>query len=1104
MQRTIRLHRSPLRAARQLGHIVLGSVLLLGLCSMVFVGAAHAQDEHPVSGTVTDANQGVPLPGVNVRVVGTQTGTATNEDGQYELTAPSEDATLRFSFIGYETQTVDIQGRSTIDVTMTPETLTGEEVVVVGYSEQRRADLTGSVQVVDAENLEQLPGGQISNKLQGNAAGVSVISSGQPGQDPQIRIRGINTFGNNTPLFVVDGVTTQSINNLNPDNIASIQVLKDASAAVYGARAANGVVIIETKQGDEDLSVQLSSSVGISRQPDETPWDIANPRQNAKIEQLAQCNSNRNNPNFSGPNHPQYSFPNGCSGGVELPNYILPTGADQVDESNYFVIPNYTDASQLSNFNQIVRANKSGTNWFDAINRTGTVTNTDLTVSGGGEDGSYLLSAGYRNEEGTLMRTYLERFSFRVNTTYNVTDNIRIGENASYTAETNFLSNELTEGSAIGMAMRAKPIIPVRDIRGNFGGTAGGGLGNASNPVAIRKRTRNDETLDKRLFGNVFAEVSFLNDFRFRTLIGGSVESGYNETFQFPTYELSENNTLNQLSETSYNNLDWTWSNTVNYNSTFGESHNVSALAGVEWKQDINRFEFASVQEFFSFDETFINLSNGTGTRQVNSGKTIVTLASQFGKVDYNYKNRYFLGASVRRDGSSRFLNNRYGVFPSGSAGWRVTEESFMEGVLPWLTDLKIRGSYGILGNQLNVAPNNAYTLFASEQFAYNISGDNASAAQGFAASRIGNPDAQWEEQTNINVGVDLAVLDGQLEATVDYYQKNIDGLLFNPELPAPAGQAAAPFVNIASMENSGIDASVRAQVEIGDLQIDGSINVTSYNNTITKVSDAANSFSEESRRFNAQNIVRNEVGHEASSFYGFQVIGFWSSEEEVQNANQEAQQATGDPEAVYQTDAAPGRFRYKDVNGDGQITPDDRTFLGSPNPNFTSGLNLNFRYNGWNLSMSLYGSQGGDVWNQVKWWTDFRSGFAGAKSVEALEESWKPGQDNSGATVPIQETQRTASTNQVPNSYFVEDADYLRVRNVQLGYALPSRLVQQVGAQRVRLYVQGSNLFTFTNYSNPEPEIGGSDATDATSFGIDEGAYPTPRQYRVGVDLTF
>jgi len=274
---------------------------------------------------------------------------------------------------------------------------------------------------------------------------------------------------------------------------------------------------------------------------------------------------------------------------------------------------------------------------------------------------------------------------------------------------------------------------------------------------------------------------------------------------------------------------------------------------------------------------------------------------------------------------------------------------------------------------------------------------------------------------------------------------------------------------------------------------------VTSYNNTITKVSDAADAFSSESRRFNAQNIVRNEVGHEVSSFYGFQVAGLWQSRDAIDQANQNA------PSGTYQTDAAPGRFRYKDINGDGEITPEDRTFLGSPNPNFTSGLNLSFQYSNWSLRMSFYGSQGADAWNQTKWWTDFRSGgFAGAASVEALEDSWKPGQDNSDATIPIQEIQRTVSTNQVPNSYFVEDADYLRVRNLQLGYTLPSSLVQRVGTQQVRLYVQGSNLFTLTNYSNPEPEIGGSDAQDATSFGIDEGAYPTPRQYRFGVNLSF
>jgi TonB-linked SusC/RagA family outer membrane protein len=1076
-------------------------LLLFMLC-----GTAYAQeDSFTVSGTVVDSTSGQSLPGVNVQVVGTTIGTATDIDGQYALEAPSADATLQFSFVGYETETIDIQGRSTIDVFMQPSTLTGEEVVVVGYSEQRRADLTGSVQVVDTEDLAQLPSGQITEKLQGNAAGVSVISSGQPGQDPQIRIRGINTFGNNTPLFVVDGVSTQSINDLNPDNIASIQVLKDASAAsIYGARASNGVVIIETKQGEGDLNVQLSTSVGLSQQPDETPWNIASPQQHAQLEQLAQCNSNRNNPDFAGPSHPQYAFPNGCDGPAELPSYILPAGSDDVDESTYFVIPEYTDPAQLGNFTQIVQANQEGTRWFDEIMRTGVVTNTDLTVSGGNEQGSYLLSAGYRNEEGTMRRTYLERYSLRVNTTYNVSDNIRVGENLSYTAETNFLSDELVEGSAIGMAMRALPIIPVRDIQGNFGGTAGGGLGNASNPVAQRERTRNNENLSKRLFGNVFAEVTFLEDFRARTLIGGSIQSGFFETFQFPTYELSENNTRNALSETTINNIDWTWTNTVNYSNTFSGNHNVSALAGVEWKKQVDRFETAGVQSFFSFDEAFVNLSNGTGTRSVSSGKTIVTLASQFGKVDYNYSNRYFVSASIRRDGSSRFLRSRYGIFPSGSVGWRLTDEPFMEGVFPWLTDLKFRASYGILGNQLNVAPNNAFTLFGSEQFAYNISGDNASTAQGFSATRIGNPSAKWEEQTNVNVGVDLAVIDGRVEATIDYYRKDIEGLLFNPELPAPAGQAAVPFVNIASMNNSGIDASLRTEVSVGDLQIRGSINVTSYNNEITKVSDAADAFSAEDRRFNASNIVRNEVGQEVSSFYGFQVIGFWQDEEEVDQANFQAQEATGNTDAIYQTDAAPGRFRYADLNGDNQITPEDRTFLGSPHPNFTSGLNLSFRYSNWDLRMSFYGSQGADVWNQTKWWTHFRSGFQGAKSVAALEDSWKPGQDNANATVPIQETQRTVSTNQVPNSFFVEDADYIRLRNLQLGYTLPSNLVQRVGAQQVQLYIQGSNLLTFTNYSNPEPEIGGDTAQDAVTYGIDEGAYPTPRQYRLGVTLSF
>lgn len=1070
----------------------MGSVIASVLLLFAIGSPVHAQDVFTVSGTVTDSLAGGALPGANIQVVGTQIGTVTNTDGQYSLDVPSEDATLQFSFVGYESQQVPVQGRSTINVALEPATLTGTEVVVVGYSTQQRRDLTGSVEVVNTEDLARISEAQISDQLQGMASGVNVISSGQPGRDPQIRIRGINTFGNNTPLYVVDGVTTQSINDLNPNDIESIQVLKDASAAsIYGARASNGVIIIETKQGAGDITVQLNTYAGVSKQPDETnPWDMLDPQGRAELEWLAFRNSGLT------PSDPQY----GDGEQPRLPDFILPTGAMEgdpgTDPSEYFVNPFYTDPAQLQTFNQIVRANKEGTDWFDEIMRTAPMTKSDLTVSGGSQQGSYLFSAGYVNQEGTMLRTGLERYSLRANTSFNVNDHIRIGENLSYTVEENLLASELTEGGGIGMAMRARPIVPVRDIMGNWAGSAGGGLGNPSNPVAIRERTRNNQTSDKRLFGNIFAEVNFLSDFTFRTTFGGSINSGFISTFVFPTYEDSENNSRNALSETAWNNFDWTLSNTLNYNTTFGENHNVAVLAGTEWLKTKNRFETAGVESFFSFDPNFVNLANGSGTKTVDSGVTVTSLVSQFGKIDYNYAGRYFLSGTLRRDGSSKFLDDRYGLFPAFSAGWRISEEPFMDGVFSWLTDLKFRAGWGVMGNQLNVTANNAFTLFGSRNFAYDITGSNTSPALGFVASQIGAPGARWERDEALNIGVDIAVLSGQLEATIDYYQKDIEDLLFNPELPATAGRAAPPFINVASMRNTGVDASLRGQTEVGGVQVSGGLNFTSYNNEITGIAEGFDSFSEEDRRFNASNIVRNEVGQEMSSYYGYQIVGFWQNQGEIDEAN------AGAPSGTYQTAAAPGRFRYEDINGDGQITADDRTFLGSPNPDFTYGINLNLAYSGWDLGMSLFGSQGAQVWNQVKWWTDFFSGFNGAKARVALEDSWTP--DNPDAEAPIQETERTFSTNQVPNSYFVENASYLRIQSLQLGYTLPSRWIERFGAQRLRVYVQASNLYTFTGYSNPEPEIGGSNPEDVTSFGIDEGSFPTPRQFLGGVNLTF
>jgi TonB-linked SusC/RagA family outer membrane protein len=1083
-------------AARRAATGAIVSLLLL----FFVAGTAHAQD-FTVSGTVVDSINGESLPGVNVQVVGTTIGTATNAQGRFELQIPSENETLQFSFVGYQTKRVPVQGQSELRVQLTSQTLTGSEIVVVGYSTQQRQDLTGSVDVVDVADMTEIPATQVTEQLQGQASGVTVVSSGQPGEEPQINIRGFNTFGNNQPLYVVDGIPTQNISDLNAADIESLQVLKDAGAAsIYGARAANGVIVITTKKGRGDLTVQFSSYAGIQSPPDQTnPWNILSPQGMADLRWMALRNSGVENPS---------SALYGSGETPVLPDFLQPAGASEGDPGtspeDYFVVPFYTDPSLLNSFNRIVRANKAGTDYYDQIFDNAPMTKNDLSISGGGEMGNYLLSLGYLNQQGTLMRTNLERYTIRANTQFNITDNVRIGENISYTLSDNQQSGTLVEGSAIGMAFRQQPIIPVRDIMGNWAGSFGPDLGNAENPVAIRERTRNNDNENKRLFGNVFVEVDFLDDFRFRSNFGGDYNSGFFHFFVFPTYEASENATTNQYGEGSFNNRSWTFSNTLTYQNTFLDKHDVELLAGAEAVEERTQFVQGTVQDFFSFDPNFTSLNTGSGTRTNTSSATETALFSLIGRLDYAFANKYLVSFTVRRDGSSKFTRNRYGLFPAATAGWRISEESFMDDI-SWLTDLKLRGGYGVMGNQLNVDLNNPYTLFGGNQSNtfYDIRGTNSSIAQGFSRQRIGNPNAKWERNVNLNVGFDAAVFDGQLEATFDYYEKNIEDLLFNPELPGTSGGAAPPFVNVASMRNNGFDFSLRGQTTLfEELQVSIGGNVTSYNNEVVRLAEGFDSFSAQSRRFSGSNIIRNEVGQPVSSYYGYQIVGFWNDDEEIDVANIQAQEATGNDNAVFQTDAGLGRFRYADIDGDGQITPDDRTFLGSPNPDFTYGLNMSMAYRNWDFNLSLYGVQGNEIWNQVKWWTDFFPSFNGAKSETALNDSWT--RDNPDATAPIQENRGSFSTNQVPNSYYVEDGSYLRVRNIQLGYTLPTRLVDPVGMQRLRLYVQAANVLTITGYSGIDPEIGAGSDGNSTAFGIDEGAFAAPRKLLVGVNLTF
>jgi TonB-linked SusC/RagA family outer membrane protein len=1050
------------------------------------------EDEILVTGVVIDTESGMPVPSANVIEKGTSNGVLTNFDGEFSIEVPPQ-ATLVFSYIGYANNEIQVDGRTEIEVSLEPKAAALQEVVVVGYGTQRKVDLTGAVSVVDMESMNRQPSPQVSEQLQGQASGVTVTSSGQPGEPPQVRIRGINTFGDSSPLYVVDGVPAQDINYLNPNDIASMQVLKDAgSASIYGARAANGVIIITTKKGTGDLEVNYSGYYGTQMVPEGNVYDILSPQEHADLRWAAMENTN--------PGEPITDRQYGSGAEPTLPYYILPGGASEgeVDESTYYVDPYYTESGAVNGFNQIIRANQQGTNWFQEIFSNAPIMNHNISVSQGGEKGNFLFSLNYMDQEGTLINTFYERYTARVNSQFNITDNFRVGENISYALTTDNRISVIGE-NPINHAYRSQPIIPVYDIAGNFAGTQAPSLGNSQNAVAILERNRNNFSKTSRIFGNIFAELNFLEKFTARTSFGGSYSNTNGQVFAYPTYENAENTTYNQLTENAFTGYNWTWSNTLQYQNIFNDLHNVTVLVGTEAYH--NQFETVSAltQGYYSFDPDYVNLSTGSGT-QTNSGfYTEDALFSVFGRLDYTFNDRYLLGATIRRDATSRFTNPRHGWFPAVSAGWRISEEAFMDDV-SWVDELKLRGGYGVMGNQNNVDPANAFTTYGASRVSsyYDINGTNNSIVEGFLRSRIGNPNASWEKNINANIGIDANLFNSKLQISADYYRKDVVDLLYNPELTATAGVSTAPYVNIAEMKNSGLDLSATAFFDFtSELKMNTTLTFTTFENEIVNIADGVSYFDQEARRFNGSSIVRNAVGHSVGQFHGYNIVGFWNSQEEVDAANQEAQNALNSPDAEYQSDIGVGRFRYEDINGDGVITSDDRTFLGNPNPDFSGGLNLEFTYKNWDLSAFLYGVYGNDIWNQVKWWHDFYSSFNGAKSYTALYDSWTP--TNQNASAPIQETGGSFSTANVPNSYFVEDGSYLRLKNIQLGYNLPTKILDKVGLDRLRLYVQGANLFTITNYSGVDPELTGS----ATAFGIDEGAYPTPKQIILGVNLS-
>lgn len=1036
----------------------------------------YAAAQMKTTGRVVD-NDKAAVPGATLRVKGAGNGTQTNAAGNFSLDAKPGD-TLVVSFIGFLTQSIRINNTAPLQIILQPSSTSLNEVVATGYSSQRKKDITGAVAIVNISSLKSVPSGTTESLLQGQTSGVTVVNSGNPGGNSQVNIRGISTIGNSSPLVLVDGVPG-SLHDLNVNDIESMQVLKDAGAAsIYGVRGSNGVIVVTTKKGTPGKTqITYDGFYGV-QQPLSKGFNVANSDTYMQALYQMQKNSGAN------PAHPQFG-----TGTFTMPDYIIPAGASTGDPQ--------TDPSAYDlNDNQIMRANKTGTDWFHEIFKPAPVQSHTITANGGGENSRFLVSFGYFDQQGTLINTYLKRYSIRANSSYKI-GHVRVGENAYLFYKDNPKIGNQNEGNAISYAYRQAPVIPVYDIMGNYGGSKAPGFGNSQNPVAVQQRTANNRGYNWQVNGNVYAEADIWKNITLRTSYGGTLENYYYYNFSPTGYENAEGNkNANSYKEVAGFVYSLTWTNTLNYQQKFG-LHDVKLLLGTESIKNYGRGMFAGRNSYnLSTDPYYITLNTGAPSSANNGIDQLYsnTLYSQFARVDYNYAEKYLLSGTLRRDGSSFFApGNQYGVFPSVTAGWRLSRESFMQG-LTWIDDLKLRGGYGVLGSLsgVNSRANNAYSLYATDpaKSYYDINGTSTGTVMGSYNSQLGNYSTTWESDAIANAGIDVTILHNKLDFSFEVYKKSVTGLLFQDNLLAAGGGARPPYINGGNIENKGFDFSTTYHGTVREVKFDLALNLSHYKSRVVSLPNAKYQDFNSSGSTRIGSFVRLQPGQAVGAFFGYKVAGIFNSADEVNKSPK-------------QTAAAPGRFRYEDVNKDGEITDADRTFFGSPNPKLTGGLNLGASYRNFDLNLFLYGSYGNKVINYVKYWTDFPQVFGGNVTADILEKSWRP--DNPHATIPMLETSANFSNTGVFNSYYMEDGSYLRLKSFTLGYTLPGDVLKRIGIQKFRVYALVTNLFTITKYSGLDPELQNSNLNDNTSFGIDFGNYPAnQKNYNIGVNVTF
>ena len=1060
--------------------------------SVVVAGTAWGQQIR-VTGTVLTPGGG-PLRGASVRVAGADSAVITNDVGRYSISAPAT-GTLTISFVGYQRFLTPIGGRTTINVTMSRLALLEQVVVTSGYGgdAQQRSQITGAVATVNVAATERQTTASVLQKLDATVSGITVQDNGSPGSRSTVRIRGISSFQNNDPLYVIDGTPVQDtyVNFINPEDITSIQVLKDASAAsIYGSRASNGVIIIETRKGGSQGPPRTTLSVRTGTQSPTRGYDdflLTNSLDYFQVRKTSLLNSGLSAADVQKQLGPIWGDINNPS--VPMFTYTAP---GTVTATDAFGRATAVDASKYAYPNALIMPGSAGTDWWKAVFKSAPISDVNLGISGAGTGTQYAVSFNYFDQNGTAAYNRYRRGTVRANTQF-TRNALTVGENLSVVGEGNTggLSGDYYgEGGFLGKNILSQPVVSIYDVSGgNFASGKAPGYGNNTNPLAAAYGARNNTTTTSRFFGNVFGNYDITKSLAIRTTFGGNVgETAYNQ-YSPITPENSEPNTVNGFLENNNRFTDWTWSNTLRY-SHVSNRNNLSVLVGQEINKSQGRFLQGGINGLINNDISSQYLQPALGTIGVPFSSGYRTaLLSYFGKIDYTFNDRYVATATVRRDGSSNLgPGNQYGTFPAAGLAWKVSREAFLQNNST-ISDLQLRVGYGVTGNQ-QIPGGRTVSQYGGDPSTtyYNITGGSSAVSTGYRLTSIGNSTLKWESNRSVNAGFDLGLFNSSVTIIGDYFNRTTSNLLFDPAQPATAGQAAAPFLNIGTMRNAGYDFTIGHQGRSWSLNFNGS----HYSNKILKIDGETNQFFGPSNGVRTGSVTINQIGQPIGSFYGLVANGYFRDSADVASSPK-------------QDGAAPGRIKFKDVNGDGVITQADRTTIGSPHPKFTGGLDGTVRRGRFDLGATIFGTFGNKIFDAQKYYYVFQTFQTNVRS-DLLANSWTP--TNLNPKYPRLDASDSYSSQ--TSSFYVEDGSYVRLRNVQLGYTLPQTRVRFLPAGS-RIYVQAENLFTITGYNGLDPSLSpanvlgssGQDIRDQIR-GVDQGVYPTSRTFSVGITTSF